>query len=303
MNEGKKFDICLMNPPFLQGLGEKFLIKVLDISNNIISIQPLTWLLGKKQKTQITKYFDKYGGEIETINGNKYFDIVLNADMSINHINILQQNKLIYNNQEYTKCSDITTYSNDKYLVEFNTKLGNVNNSIWDNIKHNKSWGKGYVEHPNQDWWCVKVSMLRGHVIRNNNKKYSDDFFTILPKEEATLNDHRKGKYSFLIDLKKTNRNVRTDFGFFAFDTEQELNNFIKYLKTDFVRTCLMLLKIYSNQFRGCLAKIPWFDFSDEHFNKSPREIDDWLFKKYNIRNEIRKHIEKILPDYYGIRK
>ena len=48
---------------------------------------------------------------------------------------------------------------------------------------------------------------------------------------------------------------------------------------------------------------IPWFDFSDDHFNKSPKEIDDWLFKKYNISDEIRKHIEKILPDYYGIRK
>ena len=32
-------------------------------------------------------------------------------------------------------------------------------------------------------------------------------------------------------------------------------------------------------------------------------EIDDYLFKKYNISDEIRKHIEEILPDYYGIRK
>ena len=53
----------------------------------------------------------------------------------------------------------------------------------------------------------------------------------------------------------------------------------------------------------GALSLIPWFDFSDFHFSKSPREIDNWLFKKYNISNEIRKHIEEILPDYYGIRK
>ena len=51
------------------------------------------------------------------------------------------------------------------------------------------------------------------------------------------------------------------------------------------------------------LNYVPWFDFSDPHFSKSPREIDDWLFKKYNISDEIRKHIEEILPDYYGIRK
>lgn len=48
---------------------------------------------------------------------------------------------------------------------------------------------------------------------------------------------------------------------------------------------------------------IPWFDFSNNIFSKTPSEIDDYLFKKYNISDEIRKHIEKLLPDYYNIRK
>lgn len=47
---------------------------------------------------------------------------------------------------------------------------------------------------------------------------------------------------------------------------------------------------------------IPWQDFSKEIFSKTPKEIDDYLFKKYNISNDIRQHIEKILPDYYNIR-
>ena len=41
---------------------------------------------------------------------------------------------------------------------------------------------------------------------------------------------------------------------------------------------------------------------SFKHFSKTPKEIDDYLFKKYNISDDIRKHIEEILPDYYGIR-
>ena len=53
----------------------------------------------------------------------------------------------------------------------------------------------------------------------------------------------------------------------------------------------------------GELKYIPWFDFSDPVFSKSPTEIDDYLFTKYNISDEIRKHIEKLLPDYYNIRK
>ena len=53
----------------------------------------------------------------------------------------------------------------------------------------------------------------------------------------------------------------------------------------------------------GELRILPWQDFSQDIFSKSPREIDDYLFKKYNISDEIRKHIEEILPDYYNIRK
>jgi hypothetical protein len=63
-----------------------------------------------------------------------------------------------------------------------------------------------------------------------------------------------------------------------------------------------MLNKTTQNIIGGSLKNIPWFDFSDPVFSKLPAEIDDYLFKKYNISDEIRKHIEKILPDYYNIR-
>ena len=36
---------------------------------------------------------------------------------------------------------------------------------------------------------------------------------------------------------------------------------------------------------------------------KTPAEIDDYLFAKYNISDDIRKHIEELLPDFYNIRK
>jgi hypothetical protein len=64
-----------------------------------------------------------------------------------------------------------------------------------------------------------------------------------------------------------------------------------------------MLNKTTQNIIGGSLKNIPWFNFSDPIFSKSPLEIDDYLFKRYNISDKIRKHIEEILPDYYGIRK
>ena len=53
----------------------------------------------------------------------------------------------------------------------------------------------------------------------------------------------------------------------------------------------------------GELEYIPWQDFSDPIFQKPSAEIDDYLFSKYNIRKEVRDHIEEVIPDYYGIRK
>lgn len=90
---------------------------------------------------------------------------------------------------------------------------------------------------------------------------------------------------------------------YISFETEIEVKNFVNYVKSDFSRAALYLLKTSPNVIGGRICRrIPWFDFSDENFSKSPKEIDDWLFKKYNISDEIRKHIEKILPDYYHIR-
>jgi hypothetical protein len=53
----------------------------------------------------------------------------------------------------------------------------------------------------------------------------------------------------------------------------------------------------------GSLSSIPMFDFSEPVFARTPSEIDDYLFSKYNISDEIRLYIKKLLPDYYGIRR
>ena len=87
--------------------------------------------------------------------------------------------------------------------------------------------------------------------------------------------------------------------------------NIINYIQTDFCRGCLYLIQTSPELGRGECKCIPYFDFSDPVFSKSPSEIDDYLFAKYIpevdektgiTRDEIRKHIEELLPDYYSIR-
>ena len=297
----KKFDIILSNPPYNNGLGNTFLEKYLHIGNKIITIQPLSWLIAKQQKQKITKIIDKNCNVyIDQLNGIQEFtDAGLIGDIAIQYINTQLKGKIRIYGKEYDKCSDIKQWSSNDSLETFIEHLGEVNNSLWDNIKGTTHWDKGYEPNPNNEWWCIKIQKIRGNVNRNKDEKQSPDFYTLISNNEEFIKLN-KGQYK---KLKETpNKRGNLDFLYFAFNTEQELNNFIRYIKTDFARTCLMLVKNGSNLHRGEMRYIPWFDFSDEHFNKSPKEIDDWLFKKYNISDEIRKHIEKILPDYYSIR-
>ena len=88
MNEGKKFDIVLMNPPYSRTLHLKFVEKVLKVSNRVINISPCGWLhdipavLGWK-KTTFQRFEDNVGRHIKSLevlgdnanDANKQFNI------------------------------------------------------------------------------------------------------------------------------------------------------------------------------------------------------------------------------------
>ena len=128
----------------------------------------------------------------------------------------------------------------------------------------------------NSDKWYVSVASIRGN-------KGSDDMATLIPKDRIPEYGDRPKFY-------------------INFDSKNIADNFINYAKTDFCSCCIYLFKNDLN-LGNILRYVPWLDFSDKHFSKTPKEIDDYLFKKFNISDDIRKHIEEILPDYYGIRK
>ena len=286
-----KFDICLMNPPYGRGLHEKFLIRLLNISNKICTVQPLTWLLTtKKQNKEITKYLDEFGGIIEQINGNKEFDAGIAGNIGICYINTLKKSKIKFKNTEYNNCSEISNYSDDSMLSVFANI--NIDKNCYEhltfisNIKNNKSIYNKF---------CVCIARIRGNVTSNTDEQHSNNYYTFISNN---INKVHSGVINDIISKK-----LKDDFRTFVFVNKQNLNGFINYIKTDFVRAILKLYKNNMNINIGIFKHIPWFNFSDNLFSKTPKEIDDWLFKKYNISDEIRKHIEEILPDYYNIRK
>ena len=293
----KKFDICLMNPPYLgdsrndYNFPLKFLNKVCEITDKIVSIQPVMYLYKtyerkhpeQAEKTAINNA-ETYKYEVEEIT-NKEFDAVIGNKIGIIYCDTTKNSDIIIvNGKQYNTVSEINNFSSDSLLVEFNNIVRPLykHDSVikhWTVIdKRNEKTGKDLrrINDSKLKTPFVKVAALRGN-------KGTDDMYSILPRTRTF--EHGERPYTYI-----------------NFETETEANGFINYVKTDF---CCVILYMYKNDMMlgPHLHYIPWFDFSQDIFSKSPREIDDYLFKKYNISDEIRKHIEEILPDYYNIRK
>lgn len=83
-----------------------------------------------------------------------------------------------------------------------------------------------------------------------------------------------------------------------CFDTKDEANNCLKYIKTKFSRLMLGTLKVTHNNSKEAWSNIPLQDFtnkSDIDWSKSVAEIDKQLYKKYHLTQEEIDFIEKTI--------
>ena len=81
-----------------------------------------------------------------------------------------------------------------------------------------------------------------------------------------------------------------------AFDTNAEVENFIKYYKTRFVRFLVSIFKIDQHAPARVYHYVPVQDFtnnSDIDWTRSAEEIDDQLFDKYKLSEEERDFIKQ----------
>ena len=319
-NNMKQWDVILANPPF--NLGEKMLTKWFDLADTICTVQPSTWLLGKKKTKSICSHLDsgEFNADIESINGNEFFDTGgIGGVMAIQYFDKNSANhngcSITFDSKQYSKCEEISTYSNDEFIVQFKNIVTPLYGS--DNIRqhiklaHKKLPWSGvnnlYDNTTKNTDWCLRLQEIRGNVDKATGLPKTD-FYTIISNNDIEINKSI-GTYKALYEPEEPDRSVNNPGKFYFMfyinmDNKQSIINLINYFKTDFCRCCLYLNKTNINQISGtALSCIPWFDFSDPVFSKSPSEIDDYLFAKYNISDEIRKHIEELLPDYYSIRK
>lgn len=295
-----KFDICVMNPPYNKK-EHLFFKKGLEMANINVSVMPSAWLVNQAQKKDITNYFDKFGGIIEQIEGVQWFDAKIPQMMSINYCNSVNPMQyILFDNKEYQKCNEIKKYASDKLLMEFFNivKPNEVKDNIHIHIRRKPGTNTFkdkdiLVEKPNPEQLLYRTMAIAGQT--RQSSKESGEFYAIISNMKY---NKACGTWEELYKIWKNKLEY-----YIPFNTEYELKGFWNYIHTDFIRICLYFKKNNLHIDSGELKYIPWQDFSDPIFQKPSAEIDDYLFSKYNIRKEVRDHIEEVIPDYYGIRK
>ena len=268
----------LGNPPYNAMIDLKFIEMAYKIADNVLFIHPSTWLLDEKNRqSKFTKTKELVADSldnIELLNGNNEFGIGLFAPLSITHIIKNRTKKGIVCVDTINKVK--LTYDNIWQINKFS------NNDIYFKLKEKITNDKYQNLHDillkdNGSNWYVNLSQIRGHVSENNDSKMvQDDFYTLCTKDlkasETPRQQREKTQASFL--------------------TKEEADNFIEYVKTNFVRFCLSINKNNQNLYCGEMSLIPWLDYTEKW-------DDEKLNKLFNLTEEEIEFINKFIPKYY----
>ena len=194
-----KFDIVLMNPPYANKLHEKFLMKVLDISDKGVSIQPAIWInKANRNRNTFKNIINKCQGRINDI------EIIPHIEMNyyFGTGNLIQEGGIFV--------WDITS---DLDLKNFGYK-NNIEKSLFEktNIESNEEMQllrKGGHKYVNGKEYEVKDNEVPVYQWHGGDNCYDA---VVVPKEL----------------WKKKAKLLST------FDTKEEADNFRKSLKTKF---------------------------------------------------------------------
>jgi hypothetical protein len=269
-----KFDVVIGNPPYKNGLHIKILSKVYDLleqDGEILFIHPSTNFINiKKTKMAYSGVNKKIQNDIislRLVNANILFSARFFIPCSITYIK-----------KGFNKPEVLVTFTDGEECLF--SELSKVN--IWaaedfifpllhkfqrGNTLHDKLLSLG-----SSSPLVVDLGQIRGS--SSKTKITADDFYTFLARD---------------YQLQKEKSNLRQNC--FGFQTEQEAQNFINYLKTNFARRALSLYKINSQLSTGELKAVPWLDFSQEW-------SDEKLAKEFELTQEEIDFVNEI-PQYY----
>jgi hypothetical protein len=290
MSFPEKFDIILSNPPYSKKLDIKFISRALELSKGeVVFVSPFTMWTSKDENKYYSSQkeaFLPFLKELTMFNGNGIFGISKFDLICISHFSKDKKedyfilNDIISGNINHIKDNSSNSISVFGISDEFNLFYKKIR-SLKTDFANKKGFvystggneNNRYLRNPNA--YFIEFTNVRGHGklgCEMNEKIHKDDFFTYISSENQVCNG-RNPKYNI----------------WFEFETREEAENFLKYLKTDFARMCLALVKRDQNLKLGTL---PWMDFTQEWTDKK-------LYKHFGITKKEQDFIKEIIPPYY----
>lgn len=204
-----------------------------------------------------------------------------------------QLNSIVKKVSELNSISEII-YTQNKF------NLSKLNSVIKNSDRHDKRLESNvfslydiFHENESKEGDDLKILGIIGNkrVYRYVNKKFIDMSHPNLKKYKVVLpKSNGSGSLGELLStplvLKPDVGYTRTFIGIGAFDTAYEAQSTLKYIKTKFARILLDVLKVTQDNNPEKWKFVPLQNFSidsDINWSKSIPEIDQQLYKKYNL--------------------
>jgi hypothetical protein len=286
---GKKFDVCLSNPPYNRGLDFKILTGLLSdsLAKEFVIVHPINWLIDLKGNQELSSYKQLVGNNLKYVrafSGNVLFGIKKPVPCGIIHIDFNYNGNITvqYFDDKFVckNVNDITKYGSSwqniakpfmiklKEFIKNNGSLFSNNKKQIDSTKHN----------------CQISPIVGSTDVSSYNTTVCSDFYTLVKKDPTDNIGISKA-------LDKPGNKPVT----FAFESESERENFLNYCATKFARFALSFYKISSNISLGEMGLVPWLDFKQEW-------TDEKLFVKFDLNQETINYINNFIPSYHKVK-
>ena len=270
-NSGKKFDICLMNPPYNGSLHLKFLEKAINLADTTVSVQPVRWLTDGLSLYKDKSAYKKYENSI-----SKYIN-------AIEFISDKQAESLFGAGFNF----DVGIYTCNKEGGYNYTKL--VNDPIIDKVINKMSKTLKDVIEFSVPKNAIIVSLITG----GNGRKDTilDLYWNNNPDMYIYDADGKRidNGLTFYENRKKTawgNVKIRAEQNNIRFSTIDECYNFFSYTKLNLFR---YIFHQITNDVNVQTAFLPIMDDYKHKWS------DEELYNYFDINEEERQHIETVV--------
>ena len=272
----KKFDICLMNPPYSRKLHLKFLEKVIEVTDKVVTVQPVNWLTSPNDRKNKNSTYYKYENSI-----SKHI-----ADLEL--FSEEQQKK--YFGIQSTQVGIYICDKNGGYDYE-NKLVNHIIQNVMDYIQNN-TVKSDYNEYKGWRVYVPKSQALSGggdrppYLRSLPNLKY---FYDGKKDNKPWYEYYAKNQYS------KTTKEITRSI---KFNSEEEAKNFCESVRTNF---CIYVEHNLITDMALSDNRILWMGNAKHPRTGTTGYKDKWtnedFFDFFKISDEDRKKINKIVED------